>query len=299
LEIQCFVFCCGDQVQSHHFPTSLSLPYRCTSCSKSDAFATRQIAESRESKSICCNMDTFSTSLSPPPAPQGETPRLYMTPHIAKRKDGICPSLLQFNGTNGSPTIDKPGHVIKTYQTNSDLLLQIKDRQGTPRSVMELQTIIEVINKALKALCTDPDKQLIARLKFKPEGCIWRLAFHPSLGNSADQSYRAEVICFANAAEEANSEGDRRTNYLIESTLIPASSPVDDADRPSTLIPSHLEGYKEAKAAFEIIAVAVRKAVVRLEFPNFPHGGGPALFRDIYQLNARVRSWFRASCHPT
>jgi hypothetical protein len=182
--------------------------------------------------------------------------------------------------------MEKPGHVIKTYQTNSDLLLQIKDREGTPRSVMELQTIIEVINKALKALCTDPDKQLIARLKFKPEGCIWRLAFHPSLGNSADQSYRAEVICFANAAEEVNS----RTNYLIESTLIPTSAPADDADRPSTLIPSHLEGYKEAKAAFEIIAVAVRKAVVRLEFPNFPHGGGPALFRDIYQLNARVRS---------
>jgi hypothetical protein len=212
-----------------------------------------------------------------------------MTPHIAKRKDGICPSLLQFNGKNGSPTIEKPGHVIKPYQTNSDLLLQIKDREGTPRSVMELQTIIEVINKALKTLCTDPERQLIARLKFKPEGCVWRLSFHPSLGNSADKSYRAEVVCFANASEEKNAEGVRRTDYLIETTLIPTEQPPrEDTDRPTTLGPPPLEGYKEAKVAFDIVALAVRKAVVRLEFPNFPHGGGTELFREVYQLNARV-----------
>jgi hypothetical protein len=40
--------------------------------------------------------------------------------------------------------------------------------------------------------------------------------------------------------------------------------------------------------AFELIALDVRKALVRVEFPMFPEGCRDKTFRQVYQLNARV-----------
>jgi len=209
---------------------------------------------------------------SPPPAP-GDSPKLYMTPHLSKRKDGLCPSLL--NETIGTkPPKEKPGYVHKNYQTNSSLLLQVRDKKGVPREIMELQTLIEAINKALKAMVKSEDAKLMSGLRFKPEGCIWKMEFDPSL--EADSSYRMEVICQANAGEHGN------TNYLIDSVMIP-KKPVD----PNPLAPT-LPGFKAAKAAFDKVAIIVRKSIVGLEFPEFPEGCKGKQFREVYQLNARV-----------
>lgn len=208
------------------------------------------------------------------PRPPPKTPKLYMTPQIAKRKDGLYPSLLQLPENEKQPK-EKPGYVSKPYQTNSSLLLQIKEREGISKEVTELQTLIESVNRALKTLVADEIEPTIVGLKFKPEGCTWKMEFHPSLGEAQD-SYRIEVICSAN--------WDGRTNYLIDSVMVP-KVPVD----PDPLAEPP-EGFRDAKSAFDLVAIAVRKSIVRLEFPDFPEGckkGGP-LFRDVYQLNARV-----------
>ena len=210
----------------------------------------------------------------PPPPDISDTPRLFMTPHLAKRKDGLCPSLFHEIST-AKPIKEKPGFMSKPYQTSSNLLLQVKDRKGVPREIMELQTLIEVINRGLKAIVNDDNTKLIASLRFKPEGCIWKMEFDPSL-NGADAAYRMEVICQASAGAHDI------TNYYVDSILIP-KLPVD----PNPLAPP-VNGYKPARAAFDRVALIVRKTIVRLEFPEFPEGCKGKQFRDMYQLNARV-----------
>lgn len=246
------------------------------------------------------------------PPPPAETPRLYLTPQIAKRKDGVCPTLLQPLPPGSKPPKPKPGHQSNPYTTNSGLLLNVKEIDGIPRDVMELQTIIEAVKKVLKAevTTTEDNAPVVANLKLKAEGCVWMLNFHPNVGNGAVKNYRMEVVCSANAEEVSNGStngGGGGTTYVIDTLLVPKVWPppvcdgddsekkcADDADPPL--------GYKEAKAAYEKVVYAVRKAVVRLEFPEFPEGleKNGLLFRECYQLNARVCSPFRGQlrCYP-
>lgn len=204
----------------------------------------------------------------PGPPKSSATPKLYLTPQLAKRKDGMCPSLL-----HQVEKKDKPGFVSKPYQTSSGLLLQIRERDGVPREVAELQAIVESINNALKS-ASKPD-QGIAGVSFKPEGCVWKISFDPAL-NGASRTYRMEVVCSANRGV-GNS-----TNYVVDTVLVPRVA-VD----PNPLAPP-LDGFKEAKDIFDSFALKVRKAIVRLEFPSFPEGCKGVPFRDVYQLNARV-----------
>ena len=92
---------------------------------------------------------------------------------------------------------------------------------------------------------------------------------------AASKTYKMEVVCSANSAGGV-------TNYVVDCNLIPRVE-VD----PNPLAPPPT-GYNEAKAIFDKIALKVRKAVVRLEFPEFPEGCKGRPFRDVYQLNARV-----------
>lgn len=202
------------------------------------------------------------------PGPPKSSPKVYMTPQLAKRKDGLCPSLMQKVEKK-----EKLGYVTKPYQTNSGLLLQVKEKEGVPKEITELQTLVESLNKALKS-AVKPD-QGIAGVTFKPEGCVWKVMFDPSL-NGAASSYKIEVVCSANSA------GGNSTNYLIDTVLVPRVT-VD----PNPLAPP-LDGFKEAKEVFDAIALKVRKSIVRLEFPSFPEGCKGVAFRDVYQLNARV-----------
>lgn len=225
-------------------------------------------------------MSTIRAEQAPPAPPGGATtPKLYMTPHLSKRKDGLCPSLMHDFRMSQIPK-EKPGFLQKSYQTNSGLLLQIKDKPGIPRDMMELQTLIEVINKALKIAAKSNAEALLSSLRFKPEGCIWKMEFHPDLGY-CHETYRIEVVCHAGDGEHD------KTIYCIDTVLIP-KKPVD----PNPLAPP-LPGFQEAKTAFDRIAIVVRKSIVRLEFPEFPEGCKDKQFRDLYQLNARVSDWLR------
>ena len=49
-----------------------------------------------------------------------------------------------------------------------------------------------------------------------------------------------------------------------------------------------MKGFREAKSSFDFLVLQVRKAVVKLEFPEFPEGCKGRPFREVYQLNARV-----------
>ena len=204
----------------------------------------------------------------PPSPPKGPpTPRLYMTPHLAKRKDGLCPSLLQKETKR-----DKPGYLSKNYRTNSNLMLQVKERDGIPKELTELQTIIECVTKALKSAARSGAG--ICSLSFKPEGCIWKMEFDPSLDRAAE-SYKMQVICSAN-------KGHGYTHYMVDTILVP-KIPVD----PDPLKPSP-PGFKAAKPIFEMLSLKIRKSIVALEFPEFPEGCKDKQFKEVYQLNARV-----------
>lgn len=206
---------------------------------------------------------------SKPPGPPKSTPKVYMTPHLAKRKDGLCPSLLH---QEVNVKKERPGHVNKPYRTNSALLLQIKERESLPREVVELQTIVDAVKVTLK---TCEAEEGITNIRFKPEGCIWKMDFEDEV---ASKIYKMEVVCSANSTGGA-------TNYVIDCNLIPRVA-VD----PSPLA-TPPKGFSEAKAVFDTVALNVRKSLVRLEFPEFPEGCKGRAFREVYQLNARVSSF--------
>jgi hypothetical protein len=206
----------------------------------------------------------------PPPPPS--TPRLYMTPQIEKRRDGLFPSLLNVNEGKGKPTKAPIGGLSKPYRTNSILLLQVKERPNIGREASDLQTLAESINSALEGV-VNPDDGDFVSVSFRREGCVWKLELSPTL-NGADKNYRVEIVMYANSI-------DGTTNYEVDTFLLPKVI-VENALSPS------LKGYKEAKEVYDVLVLTVRKAIVRLEFPEFPEGCKGRPFREVYQLNARV-----------
>jgi len=217
-----------------------------------------------------------------PPGPPRSTPKLYMTPQVAKRRDvGIHPSLLDLSEKVSKGVKQNPGGMNKPYRTKSELLLQIKDTEdGRKKEELEIPNLVESINEAIESI-VGPDADLIS-CDFSPSGCEWRLDLNPSL-NGADENYRLEVVFFANQLQG-------ETNYVVDTLLVP-KGPVD----PNPLAPP-LKGYREAKQTFENLALKVRKAIVRFEFPDFPEGCKGRAFREVYQLNARVSSGTVAAC---
>jgi hypothetical protein len=209
-----------------------------------------------------------------PPPPKQRSPAIYMTPQLEKRRDGLCPSLLIVKDGEVKSPKAPPGGAGKTYRTNSMLLLQVEDKSGVSREVAELQTLIDSISSALKSLVNPDDGELVA-LSFKPEGCMWKMEFDPSM-KDVERNFRMEVVLYANTVTGL-------TNYELDTVLVPKVV-VD----PNPLAPA-LKGFKDAKATFDVVSLAVRKAIVRLEFPEFPEGCKGRAFREIYQLNARVR----------
>lgn len=203
-----------------------------------------------------------------PPAPPAATPSLYMTPQWAKRRDGLCPSVML-------PADPKAIKHAKSYRTNSSLLLQIRERDGVAREAVELQTLVGVVHKALERVVTKESG--LSKLDFAPQGCTWMLDFSDP---EAKADFRMQVNLQAN-------EIQGMMNYLIGAELVPRKE-IDVQQIPN------LPGYKEGKTGLDNIALAVRKAVVGLEFPEFPEGCKGRPFREVYQLNARVRG---RRCH--
>jgi len=207
-----------------------------------------------------------------PPAPPRSTPKVYMTPQIAKRRDGLRPSLLDFSESISKAAKKNPGGLNKPYRTTSELLLQIKESDGRAKEENEIKALVHSINEAIMKL-VGPEEDVIS-CEFSREGCQWILELNPSL-NSADENYFIEVILFANDIKGV-------VNYVVDTLMVPK---VEVDPNPMS---SPLRGYREAKQAFELISLKVRKAVVQYEFPDFPEGCKGRTFREVYQLNARV-----------
>eukprot|EP00522_Entomoneis_paludosa_P008347 CAMPEP_0172456586 /NCGR_PEP_ID=MMETSP1065-20121228/16392_1 /TAXON_ID=265537 /ORGANISM="Amphiprora paludosa, Strain CCMP125" /LENGTH=583 /DNA_ID=CAMNT_0013209697 /DNA_START=279 /DNA_END=2030 /DNA_ORIENTATION=- len=216
----------------------------------------------------------------PPAPPSAHTPELYLTPQLQKRRDGLCPGLFTSYGGRARKV---EGGLYKEYRSNSKLLLQIEEREGVPREILELQTLVDSVSAALKEYVSN--SRDVVSLDFIPKGCTWIIELNSGLGE-ADENFRLEVKVLANDIEGV-------TNYVAETVLQPKP------DSP-TSIGTSLPGLKEAKPVFDLLCIAVRKAVVRLEFPEFPEGCKGVAFREIYQLNARLKSGsFATVCRGT
>lgn len=199
-----------------------------------------------------------------PPTNSGVTPPLYLTPQLEKRPDGLAPCLLDLSSFSRK---QKGNYVIrKSYRTSSKFL------KATPKDdSRELQTIVDSITVTLEALVDrERGTKDLASMTFEPQGCLWTLEFNPSL---RAQNYQFHVVCKGCADLEGHNE------YVVDASIVPK-----DGKRYSTSDP----GIKEATASFDYAALQVRKAVVKLEFPDFPEGCKGRPFRDVYQLNARV-----------
>lgn len=202
----------------------------------------------------------------PPPAPVGTTPTLYLTPQLEKRPDGLAPSLLDLSTAikTGSTHDSSSSLACKSYRTSSQYL------KATPKDdSRELQTIVDSIMSTLEAM-TDAKsgtKDLVS-MTFEPQGCVWSLEFNPRL---RAQNYQLQVICKGCADSKGNNA------YVVDTVLVPKRKPSQQDS-----------GLKEATEAFEFAQLQVRKAIVKLEFPDFPEGCKGRPFREVYQLNARV-----------
>ena len=171
-----------------------------------------------------------------------------------------------------SSRITNPGGMNKPYRTNSNLILQVQEREGISREVVELQTIIESVHNALQKVVA-PNGDIVS-LDFFPKGCSWRMELNSAL-NDADKNYRLEVTAYANEIQGI-------TNYMVDTML-----KLQGEHDPNPMAPP-LKGYREAKQTFDFLSLQVRKCIVRLEFPEFPEGCKGRPFREVYQLNARV-----------
>lgn len=209
-----------------------------------------------------------------PPAPPG-TPQLYLTPQLQKRRDGLAPALL--DPSKDLAPEDPKTSLNRTYRTSSQFLNVSMLKSAKVDESVELQTIVESIKSTLDDIVNkNVGTKDMASVKFIPQGCKWTVNFDPQLRSDA---YYIQIMC---SACEAGRLGN---TYVVETTLVPKSKSKNDA------------AFKEAKATFDVVVLHVRKSVVKCEFPDFPEGCKGRPFRDIYQLNARVRLCSRSFTH--
>jgi hypothetical protein len=210
------------------------------------------------------------------PIAPGSSGKVYLTPQIekqAKRREGLCPSLLMDNHVQASLSKAGNGHsaITKTYQTNSRLLTPtIRDLDNDAE---ELKAIVDSVNKYLSEIVDEKRKKTdLISMKFIPKGCTWVMDMNSDVG-APDYVITVCVL--------ATGEGNGTTTFVVDTNLVGKSS--------KSLTSTSLPGFREAKGVLEHTALIVRKGVVRCEFPVFPEGLKGRTFREIYQLNARVR----------
>lgn len=226
-----------------------------------------------------------STMRGSPAPPPPDSPAVYMTPFLSKRRDALFPSLLDTSDPSRST---KPaGGLNKPYRTNAKLLLQLRTKSTNSSEVnsdgAELQALREAMDETIVEIMEDCDD--VVDVKFQASGCCWTMFFNDDM-NDAHENYCIEIVLLAN-------EISGTLNYVADVIL----QPLVDVDPDPTAPP--LKGFREAKGAFESIALAIRKCIVRLEFPEFPEGCKGRSFREVYQLNARVSRIERGSVlHP-
>jgi hypothetical protein len=161
------------------------------------------------------------------------------------------------------------------YRTNSTFLN--RSVQRLKDDSLELEFITNSITEFLRNLGMNDGN--VTGMEFFAQGCTWVLELSDKLGTS---NYQIHVSCFA-----------RRETDTETTTFIVATSLFDKEDK--SLASSSLPGFKEAKETFDRTALAVRKAVVKCEFPRFPEGlkvipsnREAKLFKEVYKLTAMV-----------
>lgn len=209
------------------------------------------------------------------PGAPGSSGKVYLTPQIekqAKRREGLCPSLLMDNHVQASHSKHGNGHtaLTKSYQTNSKFLTStIRDVENDAE---ELKFIVDSVGKYLSEIVDEKKKKTdLVAMKFIPKGCYWVLEMNSDVG-APDYLLTVNVL--------AKGEGNGTTTFVVDTNLVGRSS--------KSVTSTSLPGFREAKGVLEHTALVVRKGVVRCEFPVFPEGLKGKTFREIYQLNARV-----------
>jgi hypothetical protein len=224
--------------------------------------------------------NSMSADNPPPPEVTGD---FYLTPALQKRPDGLCPQLLS-DGYTSCMSDDNGGvwfsRITGIYRTNSRYLNSVV-RQLNDDS-LELEFISGSITEFLRQL--GMKDRNISGMEFFARGCTWTLDLNPAIGTP---NYQIHVSCFAR-----REESDGTTTFIVATSLF------DKEER--SLASSSLPGFKEAKETFEHAALAVRKAVVMCEFPQFPEGlrvipstGEAKGFKEVYKLKAMVRNSVR------
>jgi len=212
---------------------------------------------------------------------------MHLTPQIekqAKRREGLCPSLLIDDHVqlSQSKTGNQFAALTKSYQTNSRFLTSVI--QDMESDAEELQFIVNSVNKYLGKIVDERKKKMdLIGVKFKPKGCTWLLEINSDIGAP---DYIITIVCYAKGEHKGV------TTFVLDTNLVGKQS--------DSITSTTLPGFKEAKAVLEFTALTVRKGVVRCEFPVFPEGLKGKTFKDVYQLNARLKSGsFATVCRGT
>lgn len=221
-----------------------------------------------------------------PPAPHASG-KIYLTPQIekvGKRRDGLAPSLLLDNHMSAVNSKGGTGTaaLVKSYQTNTKYLNEeIRDLQNSGE---ELKFISDSIHRFLDDVIDEKRNSTdLVSMRFQPKGCTWNIEMNESVGAP---DYMIQVQCLAKDG------GNGTTTFVVDTKLMGKSS--------KSVASTSLPGFREAKATFEMAALVVRKACVKCEFPSFPEGCKGRAFREVYQLNARLKSGsFATVCRGT
>jgi calcium/calmodulin-dependent protein kinase I len=125
----------------------------------------------------------------------------------------------------------------------------------------------------------------VVDISFEPDGCDWNATVVPE---NNGETFTIQLDC---------------TEVIEDTDPEETVSKIKEYKRHySVLMTRSQVRYDPAKAKqiFDLIGLDVRKSIVRLDFPEFPEGLKKATFREVYQLNARLKSGsFATVCRGT
>ena len=193
---------------------------------------------------------------------------LYLTPALEKRDDDLCPALLldEYLKPVGSSSTE----MRACYETCSQFLNEAVRNEADLSKEMDFLT--ESISAFLGRIVDGVGEvKPLVSLLFTKSGCTWTMDVNPDLA----EGYQIETACYAREYD------DGATHFLFETCLFQQGNDAIVSSKSIADIP-------ELSAVFELASVAVRKAVVKCEFPEFPEGGKERGFKEVYKLNAKV-----------
>uniref|UniRef100_A0A7S2W826 Protein kinase domain-containing protein n=1 Tax=Eucampia antarctica TaxID=49252 RepID=A0A7S2W826_9STRA len=129
------------------------------------------------------------------------------------------------------------------------------------------------------------DRYKVTDVSFEPDGCDWNATVVPE---NDGETFTIELDCNeviedTDPTEKISQTKEYKRHYSVCMTR--SGVKFDPA---------------KAKKIFDLIGLDVRKSIVRLDFPKFPEGLKSVTFREIYQLNARLKSGsFATVCRGT